>query len=271
MKNHPTSTLTIHPLIASLPRAGGESAAAIAASVADIGVIEPLKVSKGRVIDGRDRLDAALAAGLAEVPITEIPEDAIAGIFIASLCARHHFTKSAVAYLAFPVLDAALQESRRRAVSAARSFLSGAKSESAHRTPPQSADALAAEHGIARTTFFEAAAIHKKFAEHPKLRATWEPKILSGEMGLGQIQQALSGKIASLEGRTTPKGDAGQLLLDLFAIGPVRFERWGKLDATQRTAAATSFREKFLPSLPAELLREVEDYLRAHRTGIKAA
>jgi hypothetical protein len=110
--HHPTSTLIIHPSAALLPLCAESDPASqvIVASVVELGILHPLLVSKGRVVDGRLRLRGALAAGLAEVPVREVAEKDVVSIILHSLTARGHFTKSAIAYLAFPTLEMGLTE-----------------------------------------------------------------------------------------------------------------------------------------------------------------
>ncbi len=76
------------------------------------------KISKGRVVDGRIRIHAAIVAGLDDVPTAEVAEDEAASVVLQSLLARKHYTKSGRAFLAVPLLDAALAESSRRATEA---------------------------------------------------------------------------------------------------------------------------------------------------------
>lgn len=263
----PTASLTIHPAAQVLPVTPetDPAAKALLESVLDLGqILEPLLVSKTRVVDGRLRLRTALAAGLDEVPVQEVDEKDVTSIVLQSLLARRHYTKSALAYLGYPLLEGALAESRKRRLANLKigDSTPGKSRSSTQWTPVNTAEELAASLGVGRSFFFFAKAIHKKFSTGPKiLRETWEPKILSGEMGLGEVQQAIAGKIAALDGDTVPKGDAQQLLFDLFKTATTRFSRWSVLNPKQRHALIERFRSDFLPSLPPELLEEVERFL----------
>lgn len=272
------TALIIHPAAAALPMPGDAdpTVRAVIASICDLGrVTDPLKISKGRIVDGRIRLRGAVAAGLEAVPVVEIAESEVGSIILHSLLARRHLTKSGLAYMGYPLLEAALAESRKRRlenlksappIPGASSVVSASESRSSTQwTIGNTAEELAASLGISRSFFFMAREIHKKFASSPRtIRQEWEPKILSGEMGLGEVQQAIAGKLAALNGQTTPKNDPQILLFDLFSKAKVRFARWESLDKQARAAALENFRTEFLPSLPAELLEEAERFIAAH-------
>lgn len=261
------SSLTIHPAAALIPMPPDDDSTSLAMvrSVGEFGVLAALKVCAGRVVKGRLRLRSAKACGLTEVPVEEVEEKDVASIILHSLCVRRHLTKSALAYLGYPLMEPALAESRRRRTENLRNHVNPSKPRSYPQGTFGSAGDLAEHLGVGRKLFFEACEIHKKFAQHPKLRSEWEPKILSGEMGLGQVQQAISGKIAANEGKTTPKGDANQLMLALFDTAKVRFDRWEKLERSQRDKAVEKFETEFLPSLPQELLAAAEKFLENRR------
>jgi hypothetical protein len=268
------SSLSVHPAASALPLPAENDPAsrAIVASICDLGrILEPLKVCKGRVVDGRIRLRGAIAAGLEAVPVDEVPEEDVTSIILHSLTARRHFTKSALAYIGFPIMEAALAESRRRRLENLKSAQNGVSASATSNVRSayvqgNTADELAAQIGIGRELFFFAKSIHKKFSQSPKaIRDQWEPKILSGEMGLGQVQQALAGKLAAMDGQTTPKGDAQKLLFDLFSKATVRFGRWSILDSTQRQVAVEKFRTEFLPALPEQLIEEFQKWVESER------
>jgi hypothetical protein len=279
---YPIAKLTIHPAAEALPMPAVEDPAsrAIVASICDLGrVLEPLKICQGRVVDGRIRLRGALAAGLPVAPVTEITEAEVAEVILHTLLARRHYTKSALAYLGFPLFETALAESRKRRLANLRSapldakpgtpipesksVVSASKPRSSTQwTIGETAEELADALGVSRSLFFMAREVRKKFATGPKiLRDTWEPKLLSGELSLGEVQQAVSGKLAALDGQTNPKNDPQQLLFDLFRTATARFGRWSALSPAQRKAATQKFRDEFLPSLPPDLLEEVESFL----------
>jgi len=264
--------LLTHPLadLIPLPPVSDPASRAILASICDLGrVTDALKVCKGRVVDGRMRLRAAIAAGLEEVPITEVAESEVATIAMDSLVARKHLTKSALAYVSIPLTEQRLAESRDRRTANLRS--TGAKTGVAKISMGTRVEEIAESLGISRRTYFAARDLRKKLEANAQARAELEPKILSGEMSLEQAQQSLAGKLAALSGKTTPKGDPNQLMLELFESAEVRLTRWDKLTAKQRTEAKDKFREQILCNLPDELIEETELYLRERKASRSSA
>jgi hypothetical protein len=279
-----TDLLLVHPLAQRIHVESDPDYPALLASVRDLGIIEPLKVTRSDgqgespgylyVVDGNRRWKAARESMLSEVPVKEVdPKDA-ASIILHSLVARRHLTKGALAYVAYPILKPALAEARARQLECQKkgqTSVSASKSRSSIQSTTGSVEDIAASLGMGRDLIFMAQAIHKKFADHPGLREIWEPKIIAGEMGLGQVQQAISGKIAAIDGQTTPKGDPAQLLFEFLdmAVHRLDIKRWQKLDPSQRADALGKFREHFLPNLPEEFLKEAETYLRNRRANTK--
>ncbi len=255
--------LTIHPLAASVPLLPENHPASVAilASICDLGITSPLLVTKGRVIDGRLRLQSALALALAEVPVLEIDEKDITSVMIHSLAARKHLTKSALAYLCFPLMEAAIAESSHRRLNNLRGMMAG--KEEARPGMGSTAQEQADKLGFGRGLLFRAKEIHAKFGEYGQLRSKWEPKILNGEMGLGQVQQAIAGKIAALEGRTTPNvdSDAGRLLAEAVTSLGVRVERWPKLTPEKQLEINTLFCQQVAPKLPRALQQSLKKAL----------
>jgi len=219
------------------------AATALKTSACDLGrILDPIKICKGRIVDGRARLRAARAAGLVTVPTAEVAEEEVASIVLQSLLARKHFTKSALAYLSYPLLEPALAEARKRQLSRLRVGEKSANLVSVGNTVEEIAENL----GIGRNLLFQTKEIRKKLAKlGDKERAKWEAKILSEDMGIGQVQQALSGQLAGLDGKTHSKGDTQQLYFDLFRDAENRFTRWDSLDAAKRKTLRAEYRKSF--------------------------
>jgi len=242
------------------------AAVALRSSVCDLGrILEPLKVCGGRIVDGRERQRAALVAGLDEVPTVEVAEEEVTTIILHSLLARRHLTKSARAYLAFPLLEPALAASRNRRLANLRPGGSGKRTATPSAVGDTSEE-MAEQLGVCRRLIFMAREIHKKFNTGPKsLRETWEPKLLSGELDLGAVQQAISGKFAALDGKTHPKNDPEQLLFEGLETLTLRFGHWKKIAPDAQEKLIEVLCQKLLPALPSERLAAVEKHLRSLR------
>jgi hypothetical protein len=98
--------LVIHPLLDNIPELPMNCAerAALLASVESEGVQQPLLIQGMRVLDGRHRLWAAKKAGLTHVPCIDMEGDP-ATIIVDSLTQRRHYSKSALALAAAPLID----------------------------------------------------------------------------------------------------------------------------------------------------------------------
>jgi len=265
------SNLIIHPLAEKMPLPAKDDPArcAIIASICDIGVLEPIKICKGRVVDGRIRLHGATAAGLVVVPVQEVEEKDVNSIILQTLLARRHYTKSALAYLSVPILEEALVEIRKRHL---ENLKINAKLPGARLPLGDTAEEIAESLGVSRRLVFMAKEIHKRFARGPKaIRETWEPKILSGELGLAEVQQAISGKLAAIDGRTHPKNDPCQLVFALWDTAAARLSRWDQIPEDELPKARADFREKVLANLPEELWKEIRAFERERREKRLAA
>jgi hypothetical protein len=107
--------LAVHPKVALTPELNEEASewAAILGMTEERGeILTPLFITPDdEVLDGRHRLKAARACKLKTVPCLVIEdEDDQARIILDSICARRHYTKSARAYLALPLIEEAVAE-----------------------------------------------------------------------------------------------------------------------------------------------------------------
>jgi hypothetical protein len=264
-----TSSLSHHPLLDHLPPVDRSDATvrAVGRSILDLGeVIEPLKVNRGRVVDGRVRLMGAEFAGLEFVPVVEVTDEKASDYIVHSILARTHLPKGALAYRMAAVMEARENELWERLLNSKRD-VSASTSALPSKVPATACEA-AERLGVSAALMSQAKSARQKIAQLPaKMRTSWEARILSGEIGLGQALQALSGKLAAIEGQTTPIKDPERLLFDLFETAAIRLDRWGKLDEKQRGNIASKFRTEFLPLLPEELLAEVITYTVKDRIG----
>lgn len=207
-----TLSLIVHPAVEHLPVRQPDSmeGRALRNSIAEIGIIDPLQICKGRIVDGRERWLHAKALGKNTVPCIEIPETDVQTVVLSSLLTRKHFSKSALTYLAYPFAEPLLAESRKRRLanlktgegSPDRAFnaLSGAKN----------AEDVAESLGINRRDLFTARNIHGHFEKDTELKAHFEPLILSGEMSLSAVSQGIAGWTST---KDKPKGEREQLVL----------------------------------------------------------
>ncbi len=190
--------LAIHPLVKLLPEETPDSEpfATLVESIRDCGIEQPLIVDKEhRILKGRRRWRAARRLQLTEVPVIIRAEDP-ATVILNSLLQRRHYTKSARAYLAYPLMKQAHEEARHRWLARLKS---GGKSHSV--TFGQSIDDFADQIGVGVTFFKYAAKVHDLFAKDAGFKAQMEPKILDSDDGVG-----LGAVIAGHAGQAHTKG-----------------------------------------------------------------
>lgn len=205
--------------------------------------------SAGRVVDGRNRRNACAAAGLL-VPTRQVPDDEVATIIADSLGARRHVTKGAMAYLLAPLLKPAVEEARARM--AANRFAPGASGRPLSGLPGAvTVESLADGYGFGRSLLFQALDVHKRFADHPELKALYEERILTGELSLGGAIQGMSGKIAT-EDKPRVVAPPEKLLSRVVTDLRNRFGAWKDMPEEKRHEVAAEFAAA-APEWPADL------------------
>lgn len=271
IKHLPTAEITIHPKAAHLPQPNPDSPTfrALVAMMTDTGVApRVVAVSGFRALDGFDVLAAAREIGFTTLACREIQADFVPTAIIEDLIGREHWTKSQIAYLAYPVFSEIMDASKRRRVANLKKGLEAPKSAQTLENPrlctsplleaktgEQLADAL----GISRKFLYYAAQLHKAFEADEELRTKFEPLILEQDenghsAGLGAIIAGIAGFEAT-KGR--PVVPAPQLTLWQERVekmlSPARFQGWEKLPEELRQKVALRFRDEFLKVVPDEI------------------
>lgn len=262
------STLTLnprrlrpHPALALLPRIPVEPAEAQAfqADIEAQGLLVPVLVDADhRLLDGQRRVEAASTLGFGEIECRVVGEHEAVRAILSGFIHRRHLTKSAVAYLSFPLIEPALEEARARKLACLRRG-DEPRSAPVHYGEELTAEGLANQLGIARRTFFYAADLHKRLAGHDELRAQVEEAIFVDGAGLGALIAGLAGKEAT-DGKPRPQIKQLALFTEGFRTLRNRFAYWTKFDATERKQALQSIRETVLDmpdDLRAELVAEL--------------
>lgn len=170
------------------------SEAAFVEDIRERGVLMPLLVSPdGKVVwDGRRRLRAAkrLAEKVKTVPVIRCRAEDRLEVIMASLMHRRHLSESARIYRTYHFW----RKVRMRRVENLRNPLS--ESESTLVDSGQSGlKVLAQKWGVNEDNFGRCDKVLKLFAEHPDLKAEWEPKLLSGKVSLRGLVSGFKGLI----------------------------------------------------------------------------
>ena len=266
----PIEKLSVHPLLASLPALAVDSPEMLAliVSVESHGALRPAIINDRLEVmddDGRSLLYAATKAGLKEVPTIERPDEDAAAIVLDTLCARRHLTKSALAYLAFPLLDKAGES--RQAIRI-RGLKQGKKSPLLiQSTTGTSVEQIAASLGFERTYFYKAREVVHLFAAQADYKAKMEPELLSGEVSLQGVIAGWMG--IQNTGQPRRRSDQLDLFGDVFGKLRYHFQRtWASLEPERRQALVPQVRDtvaEMPPEVREMFAKEIRDAIKAAR------
>jgi hypothetical protein len=263
----------LHPALKRIPVLDDASQEAIRAAIMQTGSItDPIKLdADGRVATdhGRTLVLAACDLGLSEIAVQMTDLDA-ATLILDELTTRRHLTKSAIAYLAYPLLKPAWEAARIRQAACLKK---GAKTPDfpvLHSADygARTVEDFAKERGLGQTYLFEAQKVHQLFEEFESrrfkftiqggkhdgeiaeltLREYFEPRIIrqpiGGEheqnrpMGLGAVVAAIgyviSGK--NFTGAARPQYQFEQFEFWVKPIGSLQdgFRHWKKMPEKTR-------------------------------------
>lgn len=237
---------------------------ALVESVSLHGIRDPIKITaRNEIVDGRHRWTAAQRINLGEVPVEVVSDDDVATIIIDSLLNRRHYTRSQMAYIAYPIVAPAHRELRAM-------HTSGLMAGNVRREAPRATSTVvevAASFGISERLFQQAAQLHAKFEADPELRRKFEPSIFDEEKpaGLGAVLAGIGGLTAQAA-RGFHNGGRPQEVerqLELFAAtvidGLKRWEYWQGWDDETRKSYWREVRQHAV-ELPVEKCLEVAEY-----------
>ncbi len=231
--NYSVGELADHSLLAHIPVWSREEPEfqALLESVRERGLDYPVLIdSERRVIDGRNRRNVLAILGR-PVPCRIVPASDAATIIVASLVNRRHLTKGAQAYLAAPLFEGVLEESKARRLANLRAGNSPETALSAG--SGRTVEDVALTHAISLRLLEQAFDLHRRFAKNPAQRAEFEPKIIAGELGLGAAIQAMAGQ-DSTKGKAKQTEKLEALITRGFRDLGTRFAKWDKLPDESR-------------------------------------
>ena len=254
------------PALRRLPELpdGSEEFLALCAGLKKVGFIQPILVDEAdNVIDDHSRslLRAAIRWQFKDVPVQVRSSLDAPMLRIHSLAHVRHLSKSAIAYLAVPDLQPALDASRQRRLENLRKTPDILDSNSVA-VGEQTLEELAAELGISKYLLTMAAQVRKAFEDKKlytfnvqggakdgdcvemTLKDWFEPRILQayvgGEheqnrpMGLGGILAGITAVREGDKSKFAPKPKQGDFFADLFTTD---LQKFNKLSDSRRAAA----------------------------------
>jgi hypothetical protein len=241
---------------------------ALVASIADLGIREPLKVVADPkrpgwyyIADGRHRFEAggevvtrylksatpALAARARQIyeqgyPCQEIPEEEVSATILASVN-RRHYSKGAIAYLAVLIRPEVATEAKR----------GGDRKSNRSDCGLITAETLAAQAGVATRTLEYAIRLYKIFSEREDLRLKYEPGIWVGNA----LDRVWSGVEGDIKGPLPPDGaEPGDMdhspaeegyrrFLQRIMALEISWKSWDKMHPQRQEDAATVIASRF--------------------------
>lgn len=286
----PAVDFHVHPLRKSIPVWSDSDArlGTMADSVKEDGIIEPLKITKGKaIVDGVMRWRAAKRMQLSEVPCVIVPDEDVPGIILQTLVQRRHCTKSQLAYLTFPIMQAGFVASRDKRHQNLRK---------GQQTPDSAANALSGKTaadfaesiGICRHLFFDAQKVHELFETHREkrdltdqddvternvtFREFYEKRILRPDdpYGLGAVVAGIGSSLKN-NGKARPPVSSQ---LNLFTGGldtaAHRFTYWPKFNDEEKRAGKDAV-AALIAQLPEETIPTAEAALRERKKKMRGA
>jgi len=277
--------LRIHPVLSALPELGKDDPlfVSLVENVRDNGVEIPLVcIEPDLIVDGRERWKAAKRLRLQEVPVVFHRRNEPASVVVSSLT-RKHYSKGALAYVMFPLLPRAFEESRNRRLANLRR--GAAVPESALSAPSGTFEDLAERLGVCRRLLFQAKEVRAEFdrdksryefqdeGEPMTLKEYYEPRLLWGRgtsdecraMGLGAILAGISG-LRATGGKHRPDPKQLELFESAFETLRVRFSYWNKF-ATEEKSKCREVIRSTVAAMPQDLRDELAAAIKSFRTG----
>lgn len=293
-------SLKPHPIIAGLPKWGPDDPRliALAASIQDGGLVEPIKITiDGLIADGRHRWMATKRLNLDEITCMIVAEEDVATIAMATLLERRHYTPGQRAYLASMLAEPAFKERQKRRLENLRNVAN--LNPSALDAHPMRVEEKRVENleefcsrmGVSVRTMQQAREIRELFQKHPETRtltdqfgnteidvtfqAFFEPRILDEDTpyslggALTGIKSVLSQEKKTGAGKTHTGGKPAapdrqmELFVEVFTSHlRNRYEYWAAANEEQKTELLVNI----LPAveeMPIDLLEGLEKKLRA--------
>lgn len=282
------NSLTVHTLAKAMPqwKTDDERFIALVEDIRERGIDQPFLIDgEDRILVGVERWKAAKRLQLKEVPVLAC-EGEPASVILHALVLRKHYTKGALAYVAFPLLQPAWQEAQRRRLEMLKKGKNANVSPSStERTTGKTVEGFASENGFGRTLFYQAAELHKLFAKadaecaawdakHPgadtlkgglqtqpiDLRSHFEQKLLDGEIGLGAALAGIAG-LQTTKGKVKPVYAQLELFEEAIETLEKRFKYWVGFDESAKNQASPVIR-RVVREMPADLRKEFEKALK---------
>ncbi len=264
-----TLELTPHPLLARIPELPYDcpERRALVESIRSEGLLQPLLVKGREIVDGRHRHDACQTLGLETIPCIEVEGD-IADIIVDSLTQRRHYTKSAIALAAMPLMQAYIEAGRNRRIA---NLQKGESSESALSalsgdTYNQFADRLGVSRrliGYAQDIFKKLETLGNHMLDSAESVEEWvERSVYQEGMGLGTVLQGMAAIEANKSGQAQKglknREQYEQLIFKHFETSNKHFKHWEDLSFERKRELLVKV-PQLVEEWPTEFIRKVSE------------
>lgn len=259
------SALKPHPLLKDSPMLDPDHADCrfIRASIADgWRESEPIQINdRDQIIDGRHRVREAIALGMESVPVSIIPDTEAIAVMVHTYSARRHMAKWQTVYTLGPVIEQYFGDGKGRRISNLIPAARHKKAKNANvlsKPQPRIRDSeqkglnpfqtFLSHIGISQDTWGRANAVRTKFAEHPELRARFEPLMFTDDPDRAMSLEAVIKALGSITGEyakgrvdlIADRSEHHRLLSEYFEKVTKQFKFWKKLDPSHRRAVSAA-------------------------------
>jgi len=238
-----------HPAIMDMPMLGEADLRALTASIQNNGVMKPISLSHdGQVIDGRNRIAAAVRAGLISVPVIYLGSEVDPLSYaLESAVTGRNLTRSGIVlmlYLKHPDLVAMRADRKGGRPSEEKGQITV---DNYQRFPGKGSESFASiseKYNVPAEYFTRLAHIHEQVDED-----TWEKvkrSILDRESSISAMVAGIAGKESS---KTRKDPSYHRLTCTIAVTMENAFKNWGKIawnEKYSRETAVTSFGQALL-------------------------
>ncbi|MDF3129258.1 ParB N-terminal domain-containing protein [Kiritimatiellaeota bacterium B1221] len=262
-----TLELHAHPLLERIPELPYDcpERRALVESIRSEGLLQPLLVKDREIVDGRHRHDACRTLGLETIPCIEVEGD-IADIIVDSLTQRRHYTKSAIALAAMPLMQAYIAAGRARSIKALENggstdFALSAKSTDTHQQFAEKLGVSKRLVGYAQDIFKKLETLGSHILDNNESVEDWvERSVYQEGMGLGTVLQGMAAIEANKSGQAQQglkkREQYEQLIFKHLETSNKHFKHWDDL-SFERKATLLNKVPDLIKEWPTEFLLSV--------------
>jgi len=287
-----THELNFHPLLQRIPELpyDCEERQALKESLRSHGLKQPLLVQGREIIDGRHRYDAAMSLNWQTIACVEV-EGPVVDVILDSVAQRRHFSKGALAWMAYPLLESYIQAGVERRIEHLKQYPNengGSTVGALSATTGKASEIVAKKIGVSARLMRQAGELEDILAKNGETMSTngqetfreWAERVVfigeedeSGNrksMGLGRVIAGLAGKESVIKGiqqkGLRKRSQRHEQIIKHFQGTHQHFTYWIEMEPEARIEVLNAIPEQVV-NWPNELLvrldSEIKKVLRA--------